>query len=164
MLNIIPWYYRAAAILALFAAAIGFGYVKGLHHQKELDDATFAQIRVTQDQQAIHAGNVKADRALTLSAVVDSYEDERSRLLARNAMLLRDASARPAPSALPADQLPKDTDWRAAYSGLVDAYANLGRQWKELDAFYTDIRGRCAETTLMYLKLREAVWKVEKIN
>lgn len=158
------WAWRWLAIIAACAALWGHGYVKGIHHQEAKDEAAFAQIRVAQDQQAIHAGQVALDRAATISAVVDSYEDERTRVARYYAGRLRDAATHQTPTALPADQLPKDTDWRSAYSGLATAYGQLGQQWKALDADDADIRARCAQTTVMYLKLREAVLKVENIK
>lgn len=149
MLNLIPWYYRAAAILALILAVYGTGWVKGLHHQAEVDDERFVQMRVVQDQQAIHAGQVAVDRAATISAVVDSYEDDRTRVARYYAERLRTATAANHPVSLPGNSLPARTD---------EATPNIGL------TTFIELEARCAETTLQLVNLQKAAKAIEDIK
>jgi hypothetical protein len=154
MLNLIPWYYRALAVAILFIAAAGWGYVKGLHHQQEIDNEAFAKIRQTQDEQAIKVGKIALDRQTAVSSIVDTYEAQRRDLDARYAKRLRDAQASSHSSAVPANPLPAGVACPAADSGSDP------RQSAE----FIELASRCADTTLMLVKLQEAVRAVETIK
>ena len=155
---------RWAVLATIAAACIGAAFVKGMEHQKEIDDVVFNKIRGEQDAQAIHAGQIAVDRANSISKTVDDYETELANLRRYYGNRLREQTSNRPTTAVPTDSLPKDTDWRSAYSGLTTAYGNLASQYEELEDQDLDIRARCAETTLMYLKLREAAKAVETIN
>lgn len=150
MLNLVPWYYRALAILALIVAVFGYGYVKGLGHQKELDDEKFAEIRAVQDEQAVHAGRIALDRSVAVGSIVDTYEAQRRNLDTYYAGKLRDATASHSAGAVPAGPLPAGTDARPADVGP--------------DPAYVELEARCAETTIQLIDLQKAARAFETIK
>ena len=145
-----PWAWRLVAMLALGAALCGYGYTKGLHHQEAKDAAVFEKIRAAQDEQAIHAGRIALDRSVAIQSTVDTYEAQRRSVADYYAGKLRDARARGGTGTLSAAALP---------AGVAERPADA-RSSPE----YVELEGRCAETTLMYLKLREAAVAVQSIN
>lgn len=150
ILTLVPMPYRIAAVLALVAAVFGYGYVKGLDHQKGIDDEKFAEIRATEDEQALHAGRVALDRQVAVGSIVDTYEAQRRDLSAYYAGKLRDAQAANHPGAVPADPLPAGID-----AGAADPRST---------AEYIELQTRCAETTLMLINLQKAARAVEEIK
>jgi hypothetical protein len=151
-LGLIPsWAWRWLAIAVVAAGLWGHGYVKGLHHQEAIDEESFAKIREKQDELAIHAGRVALDRSQAVSSIVDTYEAQRTTLSAYYDRRLRDAKARSAAGTLPAAQVPG-----SAACGSSD----LGTCPADLE----ELRGRCAETTIMLLNLQKAVRAVESIR
>lgn len=146
---LVPWYYRAAAIVALIVAVFGTGYVKGLHHQEAVDELAFEKERQLQDKLAIHAGQVAVDRAQTISAVVDSYEDDKSRIAKYYALRLRESAASRSASPVSGNSLPARTDETASDSGL---------------ATFIELEARCAETTLQLVNLQKAAKAFEDIQ
>lgn len=149
MLNLIPWYYRAAAIVALILAVYGTGWVKGLHHQEAVDELAFEKERQLQDKLAIHAGQVALDRAQTISAVVDSYEDDKSRIAKYYALRLRESASSHSPVSMSPNPLPARTDEVAPNIGLVT---------------FIELEARCAETTLQLVNLQKAAKAFEDIK
>lgn len=147
-MNLIPWYYRAAAIVALIVAVFGTGWVKGLHHQEAVDELAFEKERQLQDKLAIHAGQVALDRANTISAVVDSYEDDRVRVGRYYADKLRASASRNA-SPLSTNTLPARTDEAPPHIGLVT---------------FIELEARCSETTLQLVNLQKAAKAFEDIK
>lgn len=150
LLTLVPTPYRIAAALALIAAVFGYGYVKGLAHQKEIDDEKFAEIRSTEDEQALHAGRVALDRQVAVGSIVDTYEAQRRDLSAYYARKLRDAEAANSAGAVPADPLPAGT--------------NAGAADPRSAAEYIELQTKCAETTLMLINLQKAAQAVEEIK
>ena len=145
-----PWAWRLGAMFAIAVALWGHGYTKGLHHQEAKDAAAFEKIRIAQDEQAIHAGRVALDRSIAIQSTVDTYEAQRRSVADYYAGKLRDARARGASGTLSASALPA-----GVATGPADARSSPE---------YVELEGRCAETTLMYLKLREAAVAVQSIN
>lgn len=149
VLGLVPWYYRAGAVALLALAVYFYGYTNGHVAQLEADNEKFAEIRATQDQQAIHAGKVALDRQATISAVVDGYEDDRTRLARYYDKRLRDARASGPAGAVPGDKVPGGVDASACDDGL---------------ARYVELQGRCAEVTLQLVNLQKAARAYEEIH
>lgn len=145
-----PWAWRIAAYAAVAVALYGLGYVDGLHKQELIDERRFAEIRITQDQQALHAGKIALERAAQISAVVDGYESEKRRLAGVYARRLRAATASRVAGAVPGSAVPERTDAGAADEGTACAVR------------LADLEGRCAETTLMLVNLQKAARAVEE--
>lgn len=145
-----PWAWRIAAYAAVGITLYGMGYVNGLHKQELLDERRFTEIRIMQDQQALHAGKVALERAAQISAVVDSHESEKRRLAGIYARRLRAATAHRDAGALPGSAVPEGTDAGAADEGTACAVR------------LADLEGRCAETTLMLVNLQRAAKAVEE--
>ena len=141
---------RAGAIALALGTLVGYGYTKGLHHQEAKDAAVFEKIRAAQDEQAIHAGRIALDRSVAIQSTVDTYESQRRSVADYYAGKLRDARAGSGPGSVSTAALP---------AGVAERPADA-RSSPE----YVELEGRCAETTLMYLKLREAAVAVQSIN
>ena len=146
MLNLIPMPYRIAAVVALFVGTFGYGYVKGATAQQEKDDERFEQIRIVQDRQAIHAGQIALARQMEIGAIADSFAADKRRLAAAYARRLREQTAGRVAGAVPAGQVPAGTDAEAADDGL---------------ARYIELEARCAETTAQLINLQKAARAVE---
>ena len=141
---------RAGAIALALGTLVGYGYTKGLHHQEAKDAAVFEKIRAAQDEQAIHAGRIALDRSVAIQSTVDTYESQRRSVADYYAGKLRDARARSGPGPLPTAALP---------AGVAEGPADA-RSSPE----YVELEGRCAETTVMLIKLQEAVREVQNIH
>jgi len=150
LLTLVPLPYRIAAVLALIAAVFGYGYVRGLDRQKGIDDEKFAEIRDTEDEQAIHAGRIALDRSVAVGSIVDTYEAQKRDLDAYYARRLRDSQTASHPGAMPSDPLPAGVDARATNAGP--------------DPAFVELQARCAETTLMLINLQRAARAYEEIK
>ena len=145
-----PWAWRLVAMLALGAALWGYGYTKGLHHQEAKDAAGFEKIRAAQDEQAIHAGRIALDRSVAIQSTVDTYESQRRSVADYYAGKLRDARARSGSGSVPTAALP---------AGVAEGPADPLSSPE-----YVELEGRCAETTVILIKLQEAVRAVDNIH
>ena len=145
-----PWAWRIAAYAAVAVAIYGMGYVNGLHKQELLDERRFTEIRITQDQQALHAGRIALERNAQINAVVNSHEIEKRRLAGIYARRLRAAAAHRDAGAVPGGAVPEGADAGAADEGTACAVR------------LADLEGRCAETTLMLVNLQKAARAVEE--
>ena len=160
MLTLIPWYYRAAAIVALVIAVWLHGYVHGLHEQEKKDEAAFAQIRAEQDELAIHAGRVALDRSQAVSSIVDTYEAQSRNLKSvydQRLERVRSQAANRSTGTLPGNPLPAGT--AAGQPGGLPACAA-----DQCLVNYAILEGNAADCAVRYKNLREAAKEIERIK
>lgn len=146
------WAWRWLGIGALAATLWLHGYYKGSESTEVKYEQKLSQIQAEQNELALHAGRVALDRSVALQSASDTFAQQRDNLRAYYAGKLRDAQANRGSGTVPADQVPGNAACPAADAGSACAVS------------YTELQGRCAETTLQLIKLQDAAREVERIR
>lgn len=92
LLKIAPWYYRWAAVAALIAAVLGYGYVRGYLHEEHKLDVYQAAVDVLGKEAAVRAAERRAAQDLTTKEIRDAHTKDVAAIRAYYARRLRDAS------------------------------------------------------------------------
>jgi hypothetical protein len=108
LLTLVPWYYRVAALAALAASLVGYGFAKGLEYAEVFASAERAKVIAAAHEQNVRtAERIGAQKAIT-EVLSDGHEKETRRLRGERDLALirmRDAEHRarvvPAVSAAP---------------------------------------------------------------
>ena len=146
-----PWVWRVFGAALIFVAVWVHGDLHGRHIEEVKYEKTLTNIRVVQDEQAVHAGRVALDRTQAIQSTVNTYEAQRRSLGDYYAGRLRDAASRNA-STLPKGDVPAGT--APADAGRVPAACGD----------YIALEERCAVTALKLKALREAATAIQSIN
>lgn len=93
-LGLIPWYYRAAALVAFAAALMGYGWVKGYESRDRSADRFEAKVQALADDAARRAGEIKAAQDKNQKEIGDAWKNDVARIHAYYARCVRDGTCR----------------------------------------------------------------------
>lgn len=93
LLQLVPWYWRWAAIAALLAAVLGYGYLRGFLHEERKFDLYQAEVDALGKDAARRAGERKAAQDQTTKEIRDDHAKDVAAIRAYYARRLRDASS-----------------------------------------------------------------------
>ena len=82
--DLIPWPYRVLAVAALFAAAVGFGWIKGASHEQAKNEAA-------QEAQAIRIAKIETKQ----KATTENIDHEAGNLIDRSDAYFRGLRLKP---------------------------------------------------------------------
>lgn len=94
LLQIVPWYWRWAAVAALAAAVLGYGYVRGYLHEERKLDLFQAQVDVLAKDAARRANERKAQQDKDTKEVTDAHARDVAAIRAHYKRLLDAAAGR----------------------------------------------------------------------
>lgn len=142
LLNLVPFWYRWAAIGLLVVAVWGHGYVKGRAAADDAKEAVIAKIQSERDQQALKtAEKIIKDKG----AIADVVQDFHSNIAAINAYWVRQPKT---PASLPANPTPPEG-------------TPAGQPNPVFDRSYEELEQTCAITTVMFNACREGWMRQE---
>lgn len=138
LLNLVPLWWRWAAIGLLILAVWGHGYVKGGEAAEEKLEATKASIQAERDREALRSAQKVIQQKEITQDVTIEYEDTIRAIRAHYDQRLRNAKASPGVPAL------------SHATAQLDAGAADCRSSAE----YIELEGRAAETTGQLMDLQ----------